>query len=607
MGWLSKGLAIVALLGAASPLACGAESDELMSDDSELGTSKPIALHYGWLQSEPYRPDADPKTIDAHPTASSALIAAGVENVVVTSKPVDAGALAAWSAAAADWKAHGGVLARHATPNEIANASEGAGLAAFVKAAVADGFAYVAVDELEPVKAARLHDGMPAAKRVADELHAMNNDPGLRQRVIVYANSYNMVDDLQGFSTMLRACRDFCRVFASEVYLGASEAFVNGAVGVNPDTGRRNCANGIACIGYFANAIEKIAPGIGGRTITVVGTSASYLKGKDWEGSYCWGPKGGALRAELAKVRALGQPGVGTYSDTAVASDAAGLDFVNARNKYAGCFRGLVQQASFDAVKPALPPDGYQLPNSLPVIALPDPPTACGRVDAGQGLGPGDGVSSCNGRFRLVMQGDGNLALYELATPIWSTATNGKFGYAAVMQGDGNFVLYGANAVPLWSSATDGMPGGYLAVRDDGDLVVYQNGTVRWGTGTAAKVTIPTGPTQCGALLGGQGLATGQQVGSCDGRFALVMQTDGNLVLYMGTTPLWHTHTNGLGGYAAWMQGDGNFVLYRRDATPLFNAATAGNAGARLAIQNDGNLVVYTGSKALWQSGTSGH
>jgi hypothetical protein len=465
---------------------CSGPVDELEGTDDPLVTTKPIALRYGFLQASPYHPDQDPKTVDGHPIPSSALIAKGVENVLVTSKPNEPGPLAAWSVAASDWRAHGGVLARHATPNEIVAASEGSGLAAFVKAALADGFAYVAIDELEPTKAARLRDGDPVADRVRDELHAMNSDPTLRQRVIVYANSYAMVDELASFTTMLRACRDFCRIFASEVYLGANEAFVPGAVGVDGTTGRRNCASGIGCIGYFANKTEQLAPGIRGRTITVLGVSASYLSGTSGEAGLCWGSRGGALRAEVAKVRALGQPGIGTYSETGVASDLTGAAFTKARDQYAGCSRGLIQEAIFPAVAPAKPADGFTLPPALPKLPLPAAPTGCGRIDPGQGLGPGQSVVSCNGRFTFVMQGDGNLVLYDGSKPRWSTQTNGKNGYAAVMQGDGNFVLYGPTAVPLWASRTDGNAGAWFAVQDDGNLVVYRASPQLplWNSGT---------------------------------------------------------------------------------------------------------------------------
>jgi hypothetical protein len=115
-------------------------------------------------------------------------------------------------------------------------------------------------------------------------------------------------------------------------------------------------------------------------------------------------------------------------------------------------------------------------------------------------------------------------------------------------------------------------------------------------------------PSVCGVFKGGQGLGPKEAVKSCDGRFELIMQSDGNLVLYEGSKALWATHTNGKDGYAMWMQTDGNFVLYNPYKSALWDSHTNGHAGSTLHVQNDGNLVVYNSSnKALWASGTSGH
>ncbi len=113
-------------------------------------------------------------------------------------------------------------------------------------------------------------------------------------------------------------------------------------------------------------------------------------------------------------------------------------------------------------------------------------------------------------------------------------------------------------------------------------------------------------PPPCGELRSDRQLAHGQSVVSCDGRFTLVMQTDGNLVLYQGASALWNTDTDGSAGQYATMQTDGNFVLY--DPTrALWASGTSGNPGAWLALQTDGNLIVYTSAGvALWTSRTGG-
>lgn len=106
-----------------------------------------------------------------------------------------------------------------------------------------------------------------------------------------------------------------------------------------------------------------------------------------------------------------------------------------------------------------------------------------------------------------------------------------------------------------------------------------------------------------------EALTVGQHRDSCDGRFTLILQDDGNLVLYKtGVGPLWATNTVGRGSSLAVMQADGNFVLYSSSGDALWSTKTYGSPGADLAVQNDGNLVVYSAAGApLWDSKTCCH
>ncbi len=86
---------------------------------------------------------------------------------------------------------------------------------------------------------------------------------------------------------------------------------------------------------------------------------------------------------------------------------------------------------------------------------------------------------------------------------------------------------------------------------------------------------------------------------SDNGAYYLILQSDGNLVLYdQYHSPEWATGTST--GVEALMQLDGNFVLYSSSAA-LFHTGTDVNEGAYLVVQNDGNLVVYSLSgDVLW-------
>ncbi|HMV66506.1 MAG TPA: NBR1-Ig-like domain-containing protein [Myxococcota bacterium] len=115
------------------------------------------------------------------------------------------------------------------------------------------------------------------------------------------------------------------------------------------------------------------------------------------------------------------------------------------------------------------------------------------------------------------------------------------------------------------------------------------------------------GPALHDTLQPGESLRPDDPLTSEDGRFSLIYQSDGNLVLYRNGdgSPLWSSGTVGEPAGSTEMQGDGNLVVYAAGGAPVWASGTAGNPGAWLAVQNDANLVVYApGSVPLWTSGT---
>ena len=236
----------------------------------------------------------------------------------------------------------------------------------------------------------------------------------------------------------------------------------------------------------------------------------------------------------------------------------------------------------------------------------PSAPTQCGTLLAGQGLTAGQTLTSCDARFTLAEQNDGNLVVYLggiNGTALWASGKNGSGAAYVIMQSDGNLVQYNSSGGAIWASGTNNSAGARTNMQNDGNLVIYNSSNSPvWATGTWGH-TVP-GPTQCGKMTAPQGLASGTSLSSCDGQYTLSMQGDGNLVLYHGSSALWATGTNGKGGYEAVMQADGNFVEYGM-TNALFATGTNGQNGAYLAVQTDGNLVVYnSGGGAIWASNT---
>jgi hypothetical protein len=89
-------------------------------------------------------------------------------------------------------------------------------------------------------------------------------------------------------------------------------------------------------------------------------------------------------------------------------------------------------------------------------------------------------LTSPNGRFICIMQGDGNLVVYQDGfIPLWSSNTHGTPSDRCIMQGDGNLVLYSANFTPYWDIKWQS-PGAYAVMQDDGNFVVYNNGVAIW-------------------------------------------------------------------------------------------------------------------------------
>jgi hypothetical protein len=117
----------------------------------------------------------------------------------------------------------------------------------------------------------------------------------------------------------------------------------------------------------------------------------------------------------------------------------------------------------------------------------------------------------------------------------------------------------------------------------------------------------PVNAACCGTdtMTAGMILHPGDIIQSQDTRFTLQFQDNGDLVLYDYTgAQLWDAGTYGSGATEVDMQSDGNLVVYA-GSTPVWATSTAGYPGAYLLVQNDGNVVVYDSSGSrLWATNT---
>ena len=144
------------------------------------------------------------------------------------------------------------------------------------------------------------------------------------------------------------------------------------------------------------------------------------------------------------------------------------------------------------------------------------------RLHAGRTLRAGSWLASPNGRYRLVMQNDGNLVLYWETHAIWASNTRHHGGDFATLQGDGNFVIYSGHHA-IWASGSDrgGNSAYILSVQNNGNVVTRSpSGTPIWQTRTAVDIDLQLGDTGPAVLaLQTYLVSLGYWLGSPDGVF----------------------------------------------------------------------------------------
>ena len=114
------------------------------------------------------------------------------------------------------------------------------------------------------------------------------------------------------------------------------------------------------------------------------------------------------------------------------------------------------------------------------------------------GTGFGQDLMSPNCKYRLLMQGDGDLVLHkrdlqsQYSIVKWTSNSRGHGTppYRLTMQIDNNLVLYDSQGNPLWETytANQGAAGAKAILHDNGNFVVYDgNGVALWSTNTQGE------------------------------------------------------------------------------------------------------------------------
>ncbi|WP_349637010.1 mannose-binding protein [Streptomyces sp. 378] len=85
-------------------------------------------------------------------------------------------------------------------------------------------------------------------------------------------------------------------------------------------------------------------------------------------------------------------------------------------------------------------------------------------------------------------------------------------------------------------------------------------------------------------------------------RIRMVMQTDGNLVVYNEKDkPIWASMTFGQ-NHRAIFQGDGNLVIHNAADRPIWASRSHGHGGARLVLRADAKVVIVHNGAVIWST-----
>ena len=104
-------------------------------------------------------------------------------------------------------------------------------------------------------------------------------------------------------------------------------------------------------------------------------------------------------------------------------------------------------------------------------------------------LGKGSSIKSENGIYKLILRESGNLELMCRDTSLWSSKTENPYVDVFQYQSNGNLVIRKADGRYLWESKTvhDVKPPGRLVLQNDGNLILYADSEAIWHTNTYGK------------------------------------------------------------------------------------------------------------------------
>jgi hypothetical protein len=256
-------------------------------------------------------------------------------------------------------------------------------------------------------------------------------------------------------------------------------------------------------------------------------------------------------------------------------STAEGFDNLHTPLRYVGLDYATDRSWSVDAPAPACPSGENCLRCN-----------SCHRLAVNNNR-DGKGGTAIDFAMKATARTQLSKTMHSAASPIWMRP--GQVDYSAQAEADATAFRDCGNA--FVSGGPSNLPAG-CSVQPLG--VPYDR--------------LPSGPSGTGSNLNpGEMLAPGESIASSNGRYTLVYQQDGNLVLRAAdNAALWASNTAGKPNGVCLMQADGNLVCYAPEGTAAWDTGTSGNPNSRLSVQDDGNVVIYRpDGAAIWATHTN--
>ena len=112
------------------------------------------------------------------------------------------------------------------------------------------------------------------------------------------------------------------------------------------------------------------------------------------------------------------------------------------------------------------------------------PPLVSNIIRVNECLPSNHELISLNGKYRLVMEDDGNLVIFEAVKPIWKTHSHRSDADRFCLQDNQWTLCRGRQTIVLYCQQMDQIA--YAILQDDGNFVAYSAaGVAVWSTDTA--------------------------------------------------------------------------------------------------------------------------